>query len=275
MVLRERSSQVKYLLTTPCKMSLLRGARNAVRGIAIESYLVDALPPTSPPEFAPLRLAFDRVPRELELSDGWTAVVYAPTGIARVWLDEDPDEVVSASHHEFVRHDPAAQPPARAAARLVIRRGIAVVGALPLIVGLVGTFHTPTALLELVPLSWEIRAGAMRGGLPGSARIELAWRSRLATGGVITSGGASGGQASGSSSAGGSPPSNRRVLVSTEGGTGRNLEFLDVATGRIMARDVFVAEIRAGTFPGYEVRMIRGVATPVSRRTPAADDNLG
>jgi hypothetical protein len=160
-----------------------------VRGIAIESYLVEGLPPTAPPGFATSRQAIDAVPREFDLSDGWTAILYIPTGIARTWLDSAPDEVVSSSQEEFVPHGAARDDVARAASRLVIRRAGAVLGAMPLAVGATGNFRATSALLEVMLLSWEIRAAAMRGGVPGSARIELAWRSRLIAAGVITGGG--------------------------------------------------------------------------------------
>ena len=239
-------------------------------GIAIESYLVDSLPTTAPPGFAVLRTAFAGLPGELALSDGWSVILYAPTGIARAWLDADPADVVSASQHESVPHVPGADGVARLAARLVIRRGGALLGALPLAAGVMGMFHAPAAMLEIAPLSWEIRAGAMRGGSPGSAYIEVASRSRIVIAGVPT-----GATASDSDSSGGGAAQAKRVIVSTEAASGRNLEFLDVLTHRIMSREEFVGEIRAGKFPGYEIRTVRGVATPVSRRTTTPDDNLG
>jgi hypothetical protein len=168
--------------------------------IAIESYLVDDLPATAPPGFAVLQTAVDSVPRELALADGWSVIFYAPTGIARAWLDGDPAEVLSSSRDEAVPHATGGEEAARAAARLVIRRGGALLGALPLAAGVMGTFHAPSAMLEIVALSWEIRAAAMRGGSPGSARIELAFRSRVVPAGVLT-GGAARGNGSGGPSA--------------------------------------------------------------------------
>jgi len=153
-----------------------------VRGIPLEPFLVDDAPPEAPPGFATARFSFEAVPRECALSDGWSAVLYAPTGIARAWLDADPLEVVSASDAELAASAAPANGLARVATRLVIRRGGALVGALPLAAGVIGTFHAPAALLELVPLSWEIRAGAMRGGSPNGARLAIAWRSRVYSG---------------------------------------------------------------------------------------------
>ena len=120
--------------------------------IAIESYLVDELPPSAPPGFATLRLTFSEgVPRELALSDGWSVIVYAPTGIARAWLDRDPAEVVASSDDERRPHAGGDDLAGRAAPRLVIRRGGAPLGALPLAAGVKGTFGAPSALLEVVP----------------------------------------------------------------------------------------------------------------------------
>ncbi len=239
-------------------------------GIAIESYLVEDLPAAAPPGFAVMRMAFAGLPGELALSDGWSTIFCATTGIARAWLDGDPAELVTGSDLEFVPYVAGGDGTARPAARLVIRRGGALLGALPLAAGVMGIFHAPSAMLEIVPLSWEIRAGAMRGGSPNGARMELAWRSRGVAGGVLTGGAA---RATGSSES--QAALAKRIIVSAEGATGRNLQFLDTLTHRIMSRDEFVAEIRDGKFPGYEIRSVRGVATPVSRRTPTPDDNLG
>lgn len=161
-----------------------------MRAIPIESQFVHELPTTAPPGFSVVRNAFDGLPGEFALSDGWSAILYAPTGIARVWLDTDPDEVASSSREEFLPHVAIAAEAARSAARLVIRRDGILRGALALAAGVMGTFHAPSALLQIVPLSWEIRAGAMRGGVTGGARIDVAWRSRTATGGVVTGAGA-------------------------------------------------------------------------------------
>jgi hypothetical protein len=171
-------------------MILLRAHGNAVPGIAIESYLVDELPAAAPAGFALVRSVFEGLPAVIPIADGWSVILYAPTGVARTWLDGNPAEVVSASQDEFAPHSGTADGIARAPARLVIRRGGALLGALPLAAGVRGTFHAPSAMLEIVPLSWEIRAGAMRGGSPGGARIELAWRSRIVAAGVLTGGAA-------------------------------------------------------------------------------------
>jgi hypothetical protein len=163
-----------------------------VRAIAIESYFVEASPPSAPPGFTASRHVIDAVPREVELSDGWSAILYVPTGIARAWLDAAPDEIVSSSQDDLTPRRAGPDGLARAAARLVIRRAGTVLGALPLVAGAAGNFRATSALLEVMLLSWEIRAAAMRGGVPGSSRLELAWRSRIIAAGVITGGAARG-----------------------------------------------------------------------------------
>jgi hypothetical protein len=66
-----------------------------------------------------------------------------------------------------------------------------------------------------------------------------------------------------------------RVIVTRETATDRNVEFLDIVTRRIMSREQFVTAIRAGSYPDYEVRLINGLATPMSRANQTTDDNLG
>src|SRR5262245_42677924 len=96
---RRRSS----LLTTSRRLFLLR-RRYVVRGIPIASFLVDERPAPAPPGFDTVRNTFDALPREIALADGWSVVVYVPTGIARAWLDEDADAIVCSSADEFVPH---------------------------------------------------------------------------------------------------------------------------------------------------------------------------
>lgn len=97
---------------------------------------------------------------------------------------------MTSSDQARLPHDAAGEGATRTAPRLVIRRGGSPLGALPLAAGVMGAFHAASALLELMPLAWELRVGALRGGVPSGARLELAWRSRVVPAGVITGGGA-------------------------------------------------------------------------------------
>ena len=156
-----------------------------MRSIAIESYLIDDLPAAAPPGFNVLRSVGDSVPRQLAIADGWSAIVQIPTGLARPWIETDPLTIIASSSSVSIPHPSPDDSTAHYAPRLIIRCGGPPLGALPLVAGSLGTFHAPSALLELMPLAWEIRAAAMRGGSPGSLRIDLAWRSRVFPGGVL------------------------------------------------------------------------------------------
>lgn len=67
----------------------------------------------------------------------------------------------------------------------------------------------------------------------------------------------------------------KRVTVTAESGSGRNLRFHDNRSGADMTRAAFVREIRRGTYEGYHVREINGVNTPVSNPNRSERDNLG
>jgi hypothetical protein len=71
------------------------------------------------------------------------------------------------------------------------------------------------------------------------------------------------------------PNRNARVVVVREDDNMRNVDFVDTVTGRAMTRAAFVDAIHAGDYPDYNVRMIRGIATPVARPNARLDDNLG
>ena len=67
----------------------------------------------------------------------------------------------------------------------------------------------------------------------------------------------------------------KRIKVTQEGDTGRNLRFHDNRTGEDMTRLQFVRKIEKGKYPKYHVREINGVKTPVSNPNNTEDDNLG
>ena len=66
-----------------------------------------------------------------------------------------------------------------------------------------------------------------------------------------------------------------RVSVTNENATGRNTRFHDNYTHADMTRAQFVREIRSGNYENYHVRMINGVATPVSNPDSSTNNNLG
>jgi len=67
----------------------------------------------------------------------------------------------------------------------------------------------------------------------------------------------------------------KRVIVTRESPTGRNLDFHDNRTGRDMTRAGFVREIERGHYPDYHVRRVHGVKTPVSDPDSSERNNLG
>ena len=67
----------------------------------------------------------------------------------------------------------------------------------------------------------------------------------------------------------------KRVRVTSETDTGRNLRFHDDQTGADMTRAQFARQIEAGNYPNYHVRTVNGVKTPVSNPDGNEDNNLG
>lgn len=67
----------------------------------------------------------------------------------------------------------------------------------------------------------------------------------------------------------------KRVSVSKESESGRNLSFHDNYTNEDMTRAQFVRKIEAGDYPNHHVRNVNGVKTPVSDPDVDVDNNLG
>lgn len=66
----------------------------------------------------------------------------------------------------------------------------------------------------------------------------------------------------------------KRVTVTDESESGRNLQFHDNATGRNMTRTQFVQKIESGEYDNYHVRVVNGVRTPVSNPDGREGNNL-
>jgi hypothetical protein len=66
----------------------------------------------------------------------------------------------------------------------------------------------------------------------------------------------------------------KRVTVTQESDSGRNLEFHDNYTGADMTRVGFVREIGRGNYPNYHIRYINGLKTPVSNPDGTTNNNL-
>lgn len=67
----------------------------------------------------------------------------------------------------------------------------------------------------------------------------------------------------------------KRVSVTRESETGRNLGLRDNYTGANMNRPQFVQQIESGNYPHHHVRVINGVKTPVSNPDRSTRNNLG
>lgn len=67
----------------------------------------------------------------------------------------------------------------------------------------------------------------------------------------------------------------KRVSVTQENDTGRNIKFKDNYNGNSMTAKQFVNEIKAGNYENYHIRNIKGVDTPVSNPDKTKDNNLG
>ncbi|MDT7020116.1 hypothetical protein RI509_13130 [Levilactobacillus namurensis] len=67
----------------------------------------------------------------------------------------------------------------------------------------------------------------------------------------------------------------KRVKVTQEDKAGRNTRFHDNFTGEDFTRAQFNKKIKSGYYAGYEVKMINGVETPVSKPDKTKNNNLG
>lgn len=66
----------------------------------------------------------------------------------------------------------------------------------------------------------------------------------------------------------------KRVTVTSESESGRNLMFHDNRTGKNMSRTQFVKAIEQDYYNDYHVRKINGVKTPVSNPDGRERNNL-
>ena len=67
----------------------------------------------------------------------------------------------------------------------------------------------------------------------------------------------------------------KSVRVTKETPKGRNVGFKDKATKTTMTKQQFVRKIESGAFPGYHIRVINGIKTPVSNPDGSTSNNLG
>lgn len=66
-----------------------------------------------------------------------------------------------------------------------------------------------------------------------------------------------------------------KIVVTQQSDTGRNIRFRNTQTGEEKTRAQLVKDIESGKLPGYHVREIDGVKTPVSNPDNSEKNNLG
>jgi hypothetical protein len=66
----------------------------------------------------------------------------------------------------------------------------------------------------------------------------------------------------------------KRITVTNESDSGRNLNFHDNYTGKDMTLKQFVNKIDTGNYDNYHVRKINNVRTPVSNPDGKEQNNL-
>lgn len=65
-----------------------------------------------------------------------------------------------------------------------------------------------------------------------------------------------------------------KVIVIKESKNGKNLKYFDFKKMITLSREEFVSEIELGAYPKYEIRIINGEKTPVSKKDKTIQ-NLG
>ena len=66
-----------------------------------------------------------------------------------------------------------------------------------------------------------------------------------------------------------------KVLVIKESKKGKNLAYFDYGKFIVLSRAEFLTEIKIGNYPNYEIRLIKGDETPVSKKDKLIPNNLG
>ena len=67
----------------------------------------------------------------------------------------------------------------------------------------------------------------------------------------------------------------KRVSVTSENDSGRNVRFRDNVNGKEMTRSQFVKEIERENYDNYHIRVINDIKTPGSNPDKSENNNLG
>jgi hypothetical protein len=65
------------------------------------------------------------------------------------------------------------------------------------------------------------------------------------------------------------------IIALTKAKSGRNETYYDLLKGAVISREELVALIHSGAYPGYSVKLVRGIETPVSKRDGKRINNIG
>lgn len=121
------------------------------------------------------------LPARIQLTPDLTLVLTVPTGLASTWVELDPNVVVSQSFDQTIALPNGPQHALagvdRAPVRLILLRDTELVGTLPLVAGRRARLASASgALVELIVIGWEIRAGTVKGPGDFGSSIRIAWR---------------------------------------------------------------------------------------------------
>lgn len=158
----------------------------ALPPIPVSRYLVPDAPATLPQGFTEVAQSLSTgLPFTMTLFRDLALTLALPTGLAAQWRDADALAVVTRSDDQA---SPRLAAPTldtlgavdRAPACLVLTRSGAVLASVPLVAGLRHVLPDSAGgtggLVELAIVSWDLRAGNVRGAGDYGSRIRLGWR---------------------------------------------------------------------------------------------------
>jgi hypothetical protein len=151
--------------------------------IPVSRYLVPDSPVTIPDGFTPVDQTLSTgLPFTLPLFRDLSLTLTVPTGLAAEWRDADGSAIVSQSDDQLgPRTAPASVSTVggveRAPARFLLLQSGAVLASIPLVAGMQHLLPDGGGVaIELVVVSWSIRAGNVRGAGDFGSRIRFGWR---------------------------------------------------------------------------------------------------
>ncbi len=154
--------------------------------IPVARYLVAEVKPLPPEGFTLIdEPIVGGLPFTLQLDAETRLVVTMPNGLGQAWRDADPTSIVSKSDDQMAATAPGQAEPigdvTRPPLRFLIMRSGEIIASVPLVVGVSRTLpdggeNDRGARVEVVLMSWDLRAGSLRGPGDFGSRVTLAWR---------------------------------------------------------------------------------------------------